>query len=263
MHKNKKQKNAKCKKQKAKTKNEHDMLNFCFYTTVNREAMAKTKRNRHTRKAKVLTIPELRSSMEYMNAYCEKIVHSKMSLKEKSKAFASEWKRVFGKSLKPKAAEDYIKNMMTMRKGKYTRKHRGGSAPLDYVTRPGTDLPYGNYTKYIQGGFWTPEPAILKDAATQQVQPQNGMGSNKIGGGVLNDIGSAMGSAIGAVGFRPFVGVNPMSSQQSLMNSWKGMPPPPGPNSYDRAWTARADTMLPTVVQNPIYTRELTQQGRV
>ena len=217
------------------------------------KAKTKTRKNR-TAKGKTLTIPELRSSMEYISSYAQKLVHSKDSLKEKAKALSSEWKRVFGKALKPKLAEDYLKNMMTMKKGKYTRKHKGGSplsgAPMDYATRQTVDIPYGNYTKYIDGGFWNPEPAILKDGASQQLQPQGGMGSNKVGGG--NFLGAFI---------RPFVAQNPVTTQSDLMYSWKGMPPSPGPNSYDRTWQARADHILPAIAQNPIYARELAQQG--
>lgn len=213
----------------------------------------KTRKNR-TAKGKALTIPELRSSMEYISSYADKLVHNKDLLKEKAKALSSEWKRVFGKTLKPKLAEDYLKNMMTMKKGKYTRKHRGGSplagAPIDYATRQPVDIPYGNYPKYVDSGFWNPEPAILKDGATQQVKPHSTTGSNKVGGGDL----------LGAF-IRPFVAQNPPSTQLSLMNSWKGLPPSPGPNSYDRTWQARADHLLPAIAENPIYARELTQQG--
>lgn len=223
------------------------------------------------KRAKPLTIPVLRSSIEHMNSYCEKLLaQSNVPMKEKAKDFAAEWKRVFGKVLPPKVAEDYIKHMGSMRtykKSKHTRKHRGGSAgpiagaPLDHITRPGTDLPYGNFTKYIDRGFWTPQPAILQGCGTQQgVLPQPGMGSNKMnGGGIFDSIGTSMSAAL----FRPTVAQNPETTQHGLMNSWKGLPSGPGGASYDQAWRYRADTLGPSLVQTPVYQRELNQHGRV
>ncbi len=190
-------------------------------------------------KTKVQSIPELRSSIEHMNSYCEKLVYSSSSLKEKVKVFASEWKKVFGKTLSQKVAEDYLKHMMKMKKrGKFTRKHRGGNilagAPLDHMTRPGTDLPHGNYTKYVDGGFWTPQPAILKDCGTQQgVVPQPGTGNNLIkGGGIL----SSLQTGLSAMTFRPVEAQSPPTGQHNIMTTWKGLPHSPGGESYKQAW---------------------------
>ena len=223
------------------------------------------------KRGKPLTIPLLRSSIDHMNVYCEKLLQqTNMPMKEKAKDFASEWKRVFGKVLQPKVAEEYIKHMGSMRtykKSKHTRKHRGGGAgpiagaPLDYVTRPGTDLPYGNFTKYVDRGFWTPQPGILQSCGTQQgILPQAGMGSAKMNGGGIFD---SIGTSVSAMMFRPTVAQNPETSQHGLMNSWKGLPAGPGGASYEQTWKPRADSLSPALVQMPVYQRELTQHGRV
>jgi hypothetical protein len=219
---------------------------------------AATRKNRKANK--VLTIPELRSSMEHMNSYAQKLLHSKASLKQKAAAFASEWKRLFGKKLSPKVSEEYLKNMMRLHKGKFTRKRGGGAlagAPLDFQTRPGTNDPV--FTDYISKGFVNPEPGLSASCGTQQgVLPQVGMGSNCIkGGGVLDSLG------VTAALFRPFVAQNPVSTQQGMMNSWKGMPPSPGSASYNQTWDYRSTNFAVPITQNAIYDRDLGQQGKV
>jgi len=216
--------------------------------------MAKKSRGKTMKKRnlKVHTIPELRSSLEYIQSYCNKLVHSSTPLKQKAMSFAQEWKNVFGKTLSPKVAEDYVKHMMSMtKKGKFTRKHRGGGpiagAPLDYMTRPGLDIPHGNFTPYIQKGFWNPEPAILKDCGTQQgVMPYPQTGSNLIkGGGILSSIGTGL----SAISFRPTEAQNPQTTQHNVMTAWKGLPHGPGGASYDQAWHPR--TMTPVTIPLP------------
>jgi len=183
------------------------------------------------RHEKVLTIPELRSSMEHMDSYSHKLVATK-SLKDGAKLFASEWKRVFGKTLSPKAAEDYLKNKMKLRKHGKTRRHRGGAmltgAPLDHITRAGdynSPAPTAVYPSLVTKGFWNPQPAILQDAETQQgVLPYPNTGSNKAmaGGGIWN-----------AAFFRPAIAENPATTFGNLQSSYKGLPIGPGAHSYD------------------------------
>jgi len=215
---------------------------------------------------KVLSIPELRSSMEYMTSFSEKLVHKKSSTKQLAKEFASEWKRVFGKTLAPKVAEDYIKHTMSVRGKRHTRKHRGGGpisgAPLDYMTRPGTNVPYGNFQHYVRGGFLNPQPAILIDSGGKQgVTPQASMGSNKMmaGGGILDSIGTG----VSAILNRPFVAENPVTTQQGAMLGWKGLPPSPGGASYVQTWPYISDASKHSFPPPSIYTRTLSQQGQI
>jgi hypothetical protein len=212
----------------------------------------------------VLSIPQLRSSMEHMVACAEKLKHSKMSLKQQAKEFSSEWKRVFGKTLAPNAAEAYLKYSQHTKK--FTRKHRGGAAPiagapLEYTQRAGTDLPYGNYTKYVDSGFLTPQPGVLTDAGVRQgVTPQYGMGSNRInGGGILDSLSTGLGAILN----RPFVGMNPESGQHAVMSAWKGLPPSPGAASYQPTWNYISDASRNPYPQPSIYTRTLSQQGAI
>jgi hypothetical protein len=199
--------------------------------------MAKTRKARTQKKhSKVLTIPELRSSMEHMDNYSHKLVLTK-SMKDGAKLFASEWKRVFGKQLSLKIAEDYLKNKIKLRKHGKTRRHRGGSiltgAPLNHITRSGDYIPAPTavYPSLVSKGFWNPEPAILHDGASQKTVPYPTTGSNKAhaGGGILDGASSLASAA----SFRPFVAQNPITTLQSTGLSWKGLPIGPGPNSYD------------------------------
>lgn len=194
--------------------------------------MAKTRKS-HKKQAKVLSIPELRKSLEHIDSYSEKLLATK-PLKSAASLLASEWKRLFGKALSLKEAEAYLK-----KRGKYkkTRKHRGGAmltgAPLDHITRAGDYIPAPSavYPPLIAKGFWNPEPSILQDSSAQKTDPYSTIGSNKVmgGGGMLDSIGAPFVAA----SFRPFVGQNPETSGHALMASFKGLPAGPGANSYD------------------------------
>ena len=194
--------------------------------------MPKTRKS-HKKQAKVLSIPELRKSLEHIDSYSEKLLATK-PLKSAASLLSSEWKRLFGKALSLKDAEAYLK-----KKNKYkkTRKHRGGAmltgAPLEHVTRAGDYIPAPTavYPPLIAKGFWNPEPSILQDNAPQKSVPYTTIGSNKAmdGGGMLNSIGAPFVAA----SFRPFVGQNPETSGHALMTSFKGLPASPGADSYD------------------------------
>ena len=190
----------------------------------------KVNKNKSRKQGNALTIPQLRSSLEYITNYTENLVRSKnASVKEIASLFAAEWKKVFGKKLSTKVAESYIKSMMKVKKG--TRKMRGGNhtlagAPLDYKTGPGLDLPYGKYPAYVSGGFVNPEPGILGSCGIQKgVLPYADTGSNKMSGGSLF--------------FRPFTAQSPETSQHSMMTSIKGLPQHPGPESWQTTWNYR------------------------
>jgi len=224
----------------------------------------KTRKNSKSRKqGKVLTIPELRHSLEHISNYTNMLVRSgNASVKDVARSFAVEWKKVFGKTLNPKVAESYIKTMMKKR-GKGTRKMRGGNtiltgAPLAALTRPDVDLPYGNFEKYVSGGFVNPQPAILKDCGTQQgIMPQAGMGSNKMNGGGIFDyvFPAAIPPAMDVFGptrmfanaatFRPFLAQNPSTPQHDMMTGIKGMSPPSGPESWQYTWKPHTNPYTP------------------
>jgi hypothetical protein len=196
-----------------------------------------------------------------MQSYCDKLIYSSSSLKEKAKSFAQEWKKVFGKTLPSKVSEDYVKHMISMKKkGRFTRKHRGGNhitgAPLDYMTRPGMNTPHGSFTPYIEKGFWNPQPGILKDCGTQQgVVPYSQTGNNSLkGGGILSTLQnglSSVGTGLSAISFRAVEAQNPQTVQHNIMTSYKGLPHGPGGASYDQAWQPRSITQPATIPLPP------------
>jgi hypothetical protein len=199
--------------------------------------MARTRKAKtYKKQSKVLSIPELRKSLEHIDSYSEKLLATK-PLKVAASLLASEWKRIFGKNLSLSEAESYLKNKSKHSKHKKTRKHRGGAmltgAPLDHVTRPGDYIPAPTavYPSVIAKGFWNPEPGILYDSSPQKTDPYSTTGSNKAmaGGGLLNSIGAPF----VAGSFRPFVATNPITTGQGMMLDFKGLPVGPGANSYD------------------------------
>jgi len=230
----------------------------------------KTVRKSKASKGKTMSIPQLRKGLDHIGDYTERLVQSGVSgTKQLAKSFAAEWHRVFGKRMDLATAESYVKHMMGMKgKGgkKGTRKMRGGSnalagAPMASLTRPGTDLPYGNFLEYVNKGFWNPEPAIKGDTGRDQsiALPYAGTGSNKIsGGGLLSSISNGL----SAISFRPFQAENPSSPQQDAMSAWKGQGMGPGPESWQQTWTPR---IQPGATSNPVlgvFNRELTSDVR-
>jgi hypothetical protein len=239
------------------------------------------KKSKTLKNQKVLTIPQLRKSLDHITEYTEQLVSSgTTSVKQGAVAFTSEWQKVFGKRLDTSTAENYIKHMMDMQKAKGKAKsksttrrksgrgQRGGAqdtlltgAPMDYITRPGVDLPYGNFLPYVKSGFWNPEqPHASEYSEFKTVLPYVGTGSNKMSGGGLID---TITNATSAILTRPFVAQNPPSVQQDVMSSWKGLPLGPGPDSYQATWKP---TIAPGATLNiPIidtYNRTLSNDVR-
>jgi hypothetical protein len=233
------------------------------------------KRRSKTNKISVKTIPELRKALDHVRVYAEGLIKKGGGsvTKEKAREFASEWKKAFGKSMSVKAAEEYLVFLKcstnTKKKLGHTRKLRGGAqstqltgAPMDYLTRPGTDIPYGNFLKYVDSGFTNPEPAIQADCGKQTAMlPFATTGSNKMnGGGFLSAITAPMANFAQAITTRPFVAINPPSVGQDAQTTWKGQPLGPGPNSYDVGYKYQT---LPgsrvTVLTSDVYDRDLTR----
>jgi hypothetical protein len=217
-----------------------------------------SKSRKSSAQPKVLSIPELRKGLDYISEYAKSMVKSGgKSMDALAKEFASEWKKVFGKSLDLAAAKSYLQNMtiLSPKKSKRgTRKMKGGAqstmltgAPMAEMTRPGTDLPYGNFLEYVNKGFWNPEPAISgSPIRPPPVLPYAGTGSNQVGGGFLD-----------ALTMRPFTAENPPSVGGDAQTAWKGQPLGPGPESYQTAYSYKSGAAMPTVASSPVYTRAL------
>ena len=113
----------------------------------------KTKKMKRTSSNKLMTIPQLRKAFEAIEHETKKILEAKSG--NEVSDFQKLWKSVFHKSLDAKAAEGYlVMSKKAQRNRRGTRKMKGGSAPIDYMLRPGIDSSsYGNYLPYISSGF--------------------------------------------------------------------------------------------------------------
>jgi hypothetical protein len=196
-----------------------------------------------------ISIPQLRKSLEHITNYSENLVKSgKKNTSEMAYVFSNEWHKVFGKKLDPEISKKYIEHVAAMKtpKKSKSRKMRGGAqdmtltgAPMAYLTRPGVDLPYGQFLPYVTKGFdvGVPTQAILQDCGKQDgVLPYPNTGSNKISGGGLF---SAIGDFVSAASDRPFVAQNPPSIQQNAMMSFKGITATPGSEAWQQTWNYR------------------------
>jgi hypothetical protein len=239
------------------------------------------KKNRGARRSstrsampKVVSIPQLRQSLAHITEYSEKLVKSgERSTEKLADVFAKEWSKVFGKKLDKHVAKKYIEHVSSLKghgKATKTRKMRGGAqdmnltgAPLAYLTRPGVDLPYGQFLPYVTKGFdvGVPTQAILQDCGKQDgVLPYPNTGSNKISGGGLL---TSMSDLIGAATFRPFVAQNPTSIQQDAMMSFKGITAAPGPEAWQQTWNFRMPAgIAPVPYPSPVI-RDLKQDVTV
>ena len=192
--------------------------------------------------------------MHQMTNVCKRLHHMRGSHQEKVRHLQAEWRARFGKSLGYKAASNYLS-----RGQRRTRKMYGGvlgGAPLDSLTRQSLDLPLpdSKYLPYVNSGFVNPMPGIAQSCGSQQgVMPYSSTGSNlmgQAGGSYLGDLvksvlPQSLNTATDALQFRPYVGQNPPTSQQSLGTTFKGMPLGPGHESYNQGW-------VPKMPQNPV-----------
>lgn len=219
-----------------------------------------------------LGIPELRKSLDYISEYTSSLIESGSKITNEMAAdFAKEWRKVFGKSMPLSSAKQYLESVMKTSKGvKQTRKRkhmRGGAqdstltgAPLNHLTRPGLDIPYGKFLPYVDGGFWNPEQAPAADCSTfKPVLPPAGMGSNSMkGGGLMSDISNAF----SAGSFRPFVAQNPTTPQYDAQTAWKGQTLGPGPESWQQAWKPMTNASSNPFPQIQSYVRDVSADVR-
>jgi hypothetical protein len=236
----------------------------------------KTQKRRKTTsksKATAIGIPELRKSLDYIGEYTNSLVKSGSKVTNEMAAdFAKEWRKVFGKSMSLSSAKQYLESVMKTSKGpkrtKQTRKHmRGGAqdstltgAPLNHLTRPGVDIPYGKFLPYVDGGFWNPEQAPAADCGSfKPVLPSAGLGSNSMNGGGLM---SAISNAFSAGSFRPFIAQNPTTAQYDAQTAWKGQSLGPGPEAWQQAWKPMSSSSSNPLPQIQSYVRDVSADVR-
>lgn len=151
-----------------------------------------------TRKKKVqskaLTVPQLRKAFEKIDMETRKIL-AKHPIDDSSVSeFQKTWRSTFHKQIDSNAAKSYLelqakvkkhKGKKGTRKGKGKGEQKGGSAPVDYMLRPGIDGTHGSFLPYVSSGlsFYNSinNIAMDSDCGKVDVTPQISadMGSNE------------------------------------------------------------------------------------
>lgn len=176
-----------------------------------------------------MTIPELKHAFNALDHGTRQILKTG-SKESQVKEFQRLWRSLFGRPVRPAAAEAYL----TMKRsgpvagprGK-TRKMRGGAAlagaPLDYSLRPGIDGAHGSFPTYQAQGlsFYNTvnQEGMFQDCGVKDITPKipADLGSNKVGGGPLADLGHVVSN-------RPFSASAPPTPQQDMADYWSGRP---------------------------------------
>lgn len=251
----------------------------------------KGKKHARTKKAKkvehhdgIMTIPELKRAFEHVEEFVE--LHHTVPLNNLVPMFQEEWIRTFYKEVDKESAKAYVQHALDQLKHKpqKERRHYGGAmalsgAPLDYTTRPGLyitpGVDQGSYAvvpKYVDSGFWNPEPARGYDPVPGQThyvtQTPAGLGSNAVhfrgggkkqtqkqkkqkGGDFLGDLFVAAKQAL----FNPQVAtVPPPTFADDANRGFRGLPPGPSPDASQRGpnyiLNSRTPIMSGTAVGN-------------
>jgi len=219
---------------------------------------------RRTRKNKkgLYSIPELRRSFEYIEQYVDNKIQSKETNKSIIADLRKEWKRVFSKELNKKSAEALVKDRSKFKHN--TLRKRGGMAPVDYALRPGVYLApgqipiaghlptsglvpsdFGNYTEYVDKGFFNPNIAQSYDPLSYQtrfpITVPEGMGSNLFKGGRRKRRtqkgtrkGGGIGSLLSEAFQRPIPASSPPAILQDMQSMWNGTTTGPSPDQVQR-----------------------------
>lgn len=178
----------------------------------------KTRKQKKETHGKVLTIPMLRKAFEHIDMETRKILAKHPINKDSISEFQKAWKKCFGKTIDSKTAESYLmlQSKLKNKSSRKTKKQRGGSAPVDYMLRPGIDGTHGSYLPYVSKGldFYNDINNIAMDADCGKIdytpQVSSTMGSNQVGAGVSEFLYSLTN--------RPISSTNPPSLLQDLQD---------------------------------------------
>jgi len=177
----------------------------------------KTRKQKKETYGKILTIPMLRKAFEHIDMETRKILAKHPINKDSISEFQKAWKKCFGKTIDSKTAESYLLLQSKVKKSsRKTRKQKGGSAPVDYMLRPGIDGTHGSYLPYVSKGldFYNDINNIAMDADCGKIdyspQLSSTMGSNQVGAG-LNEL-------LYSLTTRPIIPTSPPSLLQDLQD---------------------------------------------
>lgn len=204
-----------------------------------------------SRKRRVVatTIPELKESFDAIERATAAILQSGKEQKSKVREFQETWRKIFGRPVDAAAAEAYLQvkartvarvGAKTRKAGRAGAKQRGGAgaisgAPVDFQVRPGVDGAHGSFLPYVaQGlGFYNTinQQGMFKGCGTEDITPKVpvDLGSNKVGGGVISDLASTLGS-------RPFGSSAPPSIGNDIQTVLAGRSLGASPAADEPAW---------------------------
>jgi hypothetical protein len=257
----------------------------------------KTRRHHSEKKAKgIYSIPELRRSFEHIEEYVNEKIALKESKEKLIKDLRKEWSRVFFKELDKKSAEAFVSDRLSKKHStrRRTAKHRGGAGaqlpntntpiagtPNDYTTRAGIYLApgqipdknghlplsdggksnFGSYVKYVDSGFWNPEPGRSYDPVPGQTRfPTStpvGMGDNTVHfsskGGKRRSRkarrgGALMGATLSQAFNHPIPASSPPGVLMDMQDMWYGKNVGPSPDQVQRS----VDYKLGSVYPKPV-----------
>jgi hypothetical protein len=257
----------------------------------------KTRRHHSEKKAKgIYSIPELRRSFEHIEEYVNEKIALKESKEKLIKDLRKEWSRVFFKELDKKSAEAFVSDRLNKKHPirRRTVKHRGGvgaqlpntrtpiaGTPNDYTTRQGMYLApgqipdkaghlplsdggksnFGSYVKYVDSGFWNPEPGRSYDPVPGQTRfPTStpvGMGDNTVHfsskGGKRRSRkarrgGALLGATLSQAFNHPISASSPPGVLMDMQDMWYGKNVGPSPDQVQRS----VDYKLGSVYPKPV-----------
>jgi hypothetical protein len=182
----------------------------------------KTRKQKKETYGKILTIPMLRKAFEHIDMETRKILAKHPINKDSISEFQKAWKKCFSKTIDSKTAESYLmlQSKVKNKSSRKTKKQKGGSAPVDYMLRPGIDGTHGSYLPYVSKGldFYNDINNIAMDADCGKIdytpQLSSTMGSNQVGAGVSELLYSLTN--------RPITPTSPPSILQDLQDSGLG-----------------------------------------
>jgi hypothetical protein len=190
------------------------------------------------RRAQTITIPELKESFDAIERRTTEILRSDADKPAKVRKFQEAWRRIFGRAVEASAAEAYLavksRTLPRDMRGRTRKagKQRGGAAlagaPVDFQTRPGVDGSHGTFLPYIGRGFGfydsVNQQGMFQGCGTENSTPKvpADLGSNKVGGGMISD-------ALSAIGSRPVQASSPPSIANDIQTAWQGRALGPSP----------------------------------
>jgi len=179
-----------------------------------------------------MSIPELKHAFDALDSETRRILKTVASKESQIKEFQRLWRRLFGRPVRPAAAEAYLAMKRSAPvagvRGKTRKALKGGAAPLagaplDYTLRPGIDGVHGSFPTYQAQGlsFYNTvnQEGMVQECGVKDITPQvpADLGSNKFqaGGGPLADLAQVISN-------RPFAASSPPTPQQDMADYWSG-----------------------------------------